>query len=241
MALTSVEQAPWTQQGEEKRASVRELFASIAPRYDLLNSLMSLRLHGRWRRIAVKMLKLNPGDRSLDVCCGTGDFMAPLRKAVGPSGEVMGVDFCLPMLAIARKKRSTEPVFLGDACRLPMQPAEFDSVSVGWGIRNVPDIDAAHREAIRVLKPGGRFVSLDMAKPRNRFVRSISQLTFDRIVPLLGALFGSRDAYKYLPESSKRFLTRQELIESMQSAGFVDVRCRDLFFGNICIHFGRKP
>ncbi|HSI73136.1 MAG TPA: class I SAM-dependent methyltransferase, partial [Fimbriimonas sp.] len=170
---------------------------------------------------------------------GTGDFLKPLRKAVG-QGLIVGLDFCLPMLAKAKDK-SDASLGLADACRLPVQGGRFEAVTVGWGIRNVPDIDQAHREIARVLKPGGRFASLDMAQPRNAVMRRFSSLIFNTMVPRLGSLFGSKNAYTYLPKSTERFWSREELAESMRRAGFIDVRHKDLFFGNICAHFGRKP
>ncbi|RYG48524.1 methyltransferase domain-containing protein, partial [bacterium] len=159
---------------------------------------------------------------------------------VGAGGRVVGSDFCLPMLERARPKTDAE-LTLADACALPFAGHSFDGVSVGWGIRNVPDIDLAHREAYRVLRSGGRFVSLDMAQPRNPLVRSVSRFLFRTAVPLLGRLFGARDAYTYLPESTERFHSREALADSMRRAGFAEVAWRDLHFGNLCIHTGRKP
>lgn len=240
MKATPQVESLWKAEGEQKRIAVRQMFADIAPTYDLLNSLMSFRLHYRWRRDAVSRLALAPGDRVLDVCCGTGDFMKPLRRAVGRQGLVVGLDFCLPMLERARDKGAPGFLGLGDACTLPIATDALDAASVGWGIRNVPDIDAAHRELARVLKPGGRFVSLDMATPRQPALRALSDLLFRRGVPVMGRIFGKSQAYTYLPESTQRFRTREELEESMRRAGFEDVGHRDLFFGNICVHWGRK-
>jgi demethylmenaquinone methyltransferase/2-methoxy-6-polyprenyl-1,4-benzoquinol methylase len=217
------------------------MFAEIAPTYDLLNSFMSLRLHHRWRAFAVRQLRLTPGNSVLDVCCGTGDFMLPLRKAVGEEGRVCGIDFCLPMLKLAQTKRVPGEVGLGDACLLPVRSESLNGVSVGWGIRNVPDIDQAHRELFRVLKPGGRFVSLDMAVPRISIVRWASRLVCGTLLPRLGALFGKTDAYTYLPKSTERFMNRDDLKRSMERAGFTDVAYKDLFFGNVCVHWGTKP
>jgi len=234
--------AIWQTEGTSKRTAVQGMFAEIAPTYDLLNSMMSLRLHHRWRAFAVRKMELKPGGRALDVCCGTGDFMIPLRKAVGASGFVSGVDFCLPMLERAQTKPGIDNALaLGDACQLPVQSDVFDGVSVGWGIRNVPDIDAAHRELFRVLKSGGRFVSLDMARPRARILRGISEFVFNTLVPKMGAIFGKTQAYTYLPKSTQKFWTREQLAASMASAGFTDVGFKDLMFGNICVHWGRKP
>lgn len=217
------------------------MFAEIAPTYDLLNSVMSLRLHHRWRAFAVKQLNLQQGNGVLDVCCGTGDFMLPLRKAVGEKGKVYGIDFCLPMLQKAQEKHVPGDIGLGDACILPIQTNALNGVSVGWGIRNVPDIDQAHRELFRVLKPGGRFVSLDMANPRNAIIRFFSRLTCDTFLPRLGSIFGKTKAYTYLPKSTQRFMSREELKQSMEKAGFTSVGYKDLFFGNVCVHWGTKP
>lgn len=243
--------AVWQTEGERKRTAVRGMFGSIARGYDRMNGLMSFGLHHRWRGFAVSRLALNVGDRTLDVCCGTGDFMLPLRKAVGAEGRVIGVDFCLPMLEGAREK-IVEPqsaihdpqscLALGDACRLPIASEAFDAVSVGWGLRNVPDLEAALSEAARVLKRGGRFVSLDMARPRNGLVRWTAEFTLRRVLPLLGRLLRLEgEAYAYLPESTLRFASRETLAAAMERTGFVDVAHRDLMLGNLCVHWGRKP
>jgi demethylmenaquinone methyltransferase/2-methoxy-6-polyprenyl-1,4-benzoquinol methylase len=235
------DQAIWQTEGARKREAVQGMFAEIAPTYDLINSLMSLRLHHRWRAFAVRQLRLKAGDSVLDVCCGTGDFMLPLRKAVGQAGRVFGIDFCLPMLKLAQSKHVPGEIGLGDACQLPVQADSLDGVSVGWGIRNVPDIDQAHCELLRILKKGGRFVSLDMAQPRNALIRAASRFTCDTFLPRLGSMFGKTDAYTYLPKSTQAFMKREELKHSMERAGFVDVGYKDLFFGNVCVHWGTKP
>lgn len=219
---------------------MQRMFADIAPNYDVCNSLMSMFLHHRWRRFAVRKLQLKPGMSAIDICCGTGDFMKPLREAVGAAGRVSGFDFCLPMLEKAKQKMPNTSLGLGDACRLPIRSEVVDAASVGWGIRNVPDIDGAHREIHRILKRGGRFVSLDMALPRNGLIRKISEFFSLKVLPKLGALFGKSEAYTYLPESTQRFLSREELKSSMERAGFVDVEYKDLLMGNICVHWGRK-
>lgn len=234
------DQAIWQTEGTSKRNAVQGMFAEIAPTYDLLNSVMSLRLHHRWRAYAVRKLNLKAGENALDVCCGTGDFMVPLQKAVGDKGKVSGIDFCLPMLQVAKQKNHPS-IALGDACQLPVQSNSFQGVSVGWGIRNVPDIDGAHRELFRVLKPGGRFISLDMARPRNALIRFPSEFITNSLLPRLGAIFGKTKAYTYLPKSTQGFKSRRELQTSMEAAGFTQVGFKDLFFGNICVHWGQKP
>ena len=132
-------------------------------------------------------------------------------------------------------------MMLGDACSLPVASGSFDAVSVGWGIRNVPDIDRAHQEAFRVLKSGGRFVSLDMARPKSRLIGKLSETAFHVAVPVLGRLFGKKEAYTYLPKSTHRFMTREQLAESMRQAGFKDVAWKDMMMGNVCAIWGTKP
>lgn len=237
---TANNDAPWLAEGGEKRETVRRMFAEIAPRYDRLNALMSLRRHHVWRASAVRELDLKPGDAALDVCCGTGDFLVPLRRSVGPSGRTLGIDYCAPMLEIASKKLPGAHLALGDACRLPVASGRFDGVTVGWGLRNVPDLEAALREIARVLKPGGRMACLDMAIPRNPIARGASALVCGFLLPALGSLFGHRRAYTYLPKSAERFASREELAQAMQCAGFGEVRWRDFMFGNICLHVGVK-
>ncbi len=231
---------PWLTAGHEKRSAVQQMFSEIAPTYDRCNAILSLRLHHRWRKAAVDKLHLRAGDTVLDACCGTGDFLDPLRKVVGAQGKIFAYDFCFPMLARADQKDPAAGLALGDACRAPFQSASFEGVTVGWGIRNVPDQDLAHQEAYRVLKPGGRFVSVDMAIPRNPIVRGVSKFVFHTLSPALGALFGAKRAYKYLPESTERFMTREQLAKSMAKAGFVEVQWKDFFFGTICMHWGKK-
>jgi demethylmenaquinone methyltransferase / 2-methoxy-6-polyprenyl-1,4-benzoquinol methylase len=238
---TSTEKPAWETKGQEKQDTVRRMFAEIALRYDLLNSVMSLARHRRWRSFAASLLRLQPGQSALDVCCGTGDFLYPLRRAVGSQGKVLGVDFCLPMLEKAREKQAPGGLALGDAGRLPIRSSSVHGVSVGWGIRNVPDPDLAHRELFRVLRPGGRFVSVDMALPRLRFFRWASRLATGRLLPLLGGLFGAKEAYTYLPKSTETFLSREQLAASMEAAGFREIGWKDFLFGNICVHWGTKP
>jgi demethylmenaquinone methyltransferase/2-methoxy-6-polyprenyl-1,4-benzoquinol methylase len=231
----------WMTEGDEKRARVKGMFAQLASRYDLLNSLFCFRLHYRWRTIAVEKLCLQAGDQVVDVCSGTGSFIAPLFEKVGVKGTVLALDFCVPMLQIAFRRESARARFAAaDALALPVASGSFDGFSVGWGIRNIVDIDAAHREAYRVLKPEKRFVSVDMAQPRNAAIRWISRMLFATVVPMIAGLFGHGAAYMYLPKSTEKFKSREELAESMQRAGFSQVEWQDLMFGNVCVHWGLK-
>jgi demethylmenaquinone methyltransferase/2-methoxy-6-polyprenyl-1,4-benzoquinol methylase len=231
----------WEEKGAAKRAAVQRMFGEIAGGYDRVNGWMSLGLHHAWRGQAVERLGLRPGDAALDVCCGTGDFLRPLRQAVGPSGTLVGLDFCAPMLTQARQKDASAQLVLGDAGRLPLPDREFDGVTVGWGLRNVPDLDGALAEITRVLRPGGRFVTLDCAIPQSPLLRSASLAVTHRVLPRIGAMVGNAEAYTYLPNSVSHFASRERLAASMERAGLVDVRFEDRFFGNICLHFGRKP
>lgn len=231
---------PWTAEGQEKREAVRQMFGEIAPTYDLLNSAMSLRLHRRWRSHAVGLLGLQPGDRALDICCGTGDFAVPLKKAVGERGLVVGVDFSQPMLCQAIQKPAQVNYALGDACRLPLQENVFNAVTVGWGLRNVQDLEGALSEIYRVLKPAGRLVSIDMSVPRSSVARGFSRLVTRFLLPTLGAVFGHRRAYTYLPKSTEKFCTPGELREVMLKTGFRTVWYKFYLMGNICVHVGEK-
>lgn len=235
----STSREPWLKHGEEKREAVQRLFSEIAPSYDRVNGWMSLNLHSRWRQIAVSVLGLREGDAVLDICCGTGDFLSPLRKAVGTTGHVFGADFCLPMLQIASEK-SPNPLAVADACALPYQASQFEAVTVGWGLRNVPDIDLAISEATRVLKPGGRFLSLDMARPEVPLFGAIAERMFHVIVPLMGKIVGHPEPYAYLPKSTERFDSRATLAARFEKAGLRNIRSRNLFFGNIFMIWGEK-
>lgn len=230
---------PWNAEGAEKSRAVHDLFADIAGSYDRLNRLFSVNLDRSWRRKAAEKLNLKSGDSALDLCCGTGDFLPILRAKVGAQGKLFGADFCLPMLTQSARK-DPAPLLLADACHLPYRSGSLDAVSVGWGIRNVPDIDLAHQEIHRVLKSGGRFVSVDMAVPKNPVMKVLSTWVFMKVVPKVGGWLSNATAYAYLPQSTQRFMTRDQLKQSMERAGFIQVSFQDLFFGNICIHWGTK-
>jgi demethylmenaquinone methyltransferase/2-methoxy-6-polyprenyl-1,4-benzoquinol methylase len=216
------------------------MFAAIAPCYDRMNATMTFASHRRWRRSAIREINLKPGCDVLDLCTGTGDFLNPIRSAVKSEGTVVGLDFCPPMLQQAATKQVPGSLMAGDACALPFGSESFDGVTVGWGLRNVADLDAALHETFRVLKPGGRFACLDMAQPKGVLGRFGGRI-LDRILPRLGALYGVKDAYTYLPESAKRFATREALADSMAAAGFTEIRFRDFAFGHVCLHIALKP
>jgi len=231
----------WLADREDKSATIRRLFERIAPNYDRLNQVMSLSRHQKWRDIAISKLNLKTNDSALDLCTGTGDFLKPLRKAVGPNGTLLGLDFCEPMLRVGQEKNGTENFGIADAMDIPIKTESVDGVAVGWGIRNVSDIDLAHREIFRILKPNGRFVSIDMAQPKNSVIRAISRISLAFTLPKLGKLCGQTEAYTYLQQSTLQFWSREKLADSMREAGFTDVHWQNLTLGNICIHWGEKP
>lgn len=235
----------WERRDEVRRDYVRQMFDRIAGRYDLLNSIMSLGQHHRWRRIAVGMAGLKPGGAALDVCCGTGDFAIELSRVVGEAGRVAATDFSPEMLKLcnakALQKRACIETMAADALSLPFDSETFDAVTVGFGVRNLIDPTAGFREMARVVKPGGRVVCLECSRPRNRIVRALFDFASVRLLPRLGALLSRRDAYEYLPNSIQSFEERDELADKMREAGLTDVKWRDLSLGVVCIHVGAKP
>jgi demethylmenaquinone methyltransferase / 2-methoxy-6-polyprenyl-1,4-benzoquinol methylase len=220
---------------------VREMFDRISPSYDRMNRLMSLGLDGRWRRRAVRLTGVRPGDAALDVCCGTGDFAVELRRFVGPSGRVVGLDFAPEMLAVARAKSPVVEWVEGDALALPYSNGEFAAVTVGFGVRNLSDLDRGFAEMARVVRPGGRVVCLELSTPPAP-IRPFSRIWTDRGVPLLGRLVaGDAAAYSYLPASVHRFPPAGELAAIMRRVGLDAVTYRRLMLGVVAIHVGTVP
>lgn len=221
---------------------VRQMFDTIAPRYDLANRLMTAGLDRSWRRHAAASADLAAGERALDLCTGTGDLALELADRVTPSGEVVGLDASPEMLVRARQKADAagaRAVFVeGDACDLPFEDDTFDAATVAFGARNLPDLDAGLREMARVVRPGGRVVVLEITTPRH--LRAFYGVWFDRVVPILGGLVaGDRAAYSYLPASVRRFPGTQELARRMQAAGLEQVGWRTFAGGIVALHRGR--
>lgn len=239
---TSPGEAP-SRDTPEFASQVRRMFDRIAGVYDLMNTAMTAGLHHRWRAVAADRAGLPTGDRALDVCCGTGDLAFELRRRCGPSGSVVGCDFSEPMLQLARRKASRRGVpevrfDWADALALPYEEGSFDAVTVGFGARNLADLERGVEEMARVLRRGGRLVILEITQPHRPPLSWFHALWFDRIVPQLGALAGDHDAYTYLPESVKRFPSPRGLAACMDRAGLDDIRWTLLAGGIIAIHSG---
>jgi demethylmenaquinone methyltransferase/2-methoxy-6-polyprenyl-1,4-benzoquinol methylase len=229
--------------GPGKRTYVRRIFSEIAPRYDLLNRVLSLGIDRAWRRAAIDALewRRRPGGAYLDLCAGTLDVAASLSGARGFAGFVVGADFAEPMLRSGARKvagRAIAPV-AGDAMRLPLRDASVDGAIVAFGIRNVADLDVALREVRRVLRPASRFVILEFSTPRSSIVRALYHLYFHHVLPVVGRLVsGHPTAYTYLPRSVASFPVEEELARRLTGAGFAAVRWRPLTLGIAAIHVG---
>ena len=233
--------------GEQRAAKVNDLFAAIARRYDLLNDLQSFGLHRRWKRRVVEFAAVKPGDRALDLCCGTGDLALALAKH---DAEVIGVDFSRAMLEIAEKRRQknlgspiTNLKFIqGDAQQIPFPDRSFDIVTVGYGLRNLTNWEVGLTEMHRVAKPGARLVVLDFGKPPNAFWRAVYFAHLKISVPLLGWIFcGNAQAYAYILESLKRYPAQAGVSASMRALKLANVRVINLLGGAMAINFGEKP
>lgn len=243
--MNSTANVPATGPGASKGAFVRDMFARIAPRYDVTNRMMTAGLDERWRRRAIALLAPPHDGDVLDCCCGTGDLVFGLLRR-DKSLHVTGIDFCAPMLERARersRKAHAPASFLeGDVMQLPFADGSFDGATMGFSLRNVVDIDAVLHEVLRVLRPGRRFVNLDVSKAPNPTFKRFFDLYFYRIVPLLGGMIGgSRQAYNYLPNSLTHHPNAPELRARFESAGFVNCGYVPLMGGSIAIHYGERP
>jgi demethylmenaquinone methyltransferase/2-methoxy-6-polyprenyl-1,4-benzoquinol methylase len=229
--------------GPEKRAYVRDVFTAIAPTYDRLNRIISLRLDQVWRRYAVGRLgwERRPDGIYLDLCAGTLDFAATLAAAPGFHGRIVGADFVPAMLRLGRTKAPRLAPVTADALDLPFPDASFDGAMVGWGVRNLVDLDAGLAEAARVLKPGGRLVILEMALPPRPLLRRLYTLYFRRVMPWIGRRISKHTtAYAWLPASTFAFPEPPELARRLKAQGFRDVSYK-LFMGGVCaMHVGTR-
>lgn len=216
--------------------AVRGMFDGIARVYDPMNRLMTAGLDQRWRRLAVSEI-VWPGDRVLDVCCGTGDLAVAAERR---GGRVVGLDFSERMLERARRKSGTIEWVRGDALALPFADGEFDAATVGFGVRNLADLEGGLRELRRVLRPGGRVAVLEITRPSGA-LRPFFRLWFDVLVPTAGRVLPGGKAYTYLPASVRRFPGPEDLSGLLRRADFDDVRYRLLGGGIVALHVGGRP
>jgi demethylmenaquinone methyltransferase/2-methoxy-6-polyprenyl-1,4-benzoquinol methylase len=215
-------------------SAVEAMFDRISPVYDAMNRVMTAGLDRRWRRLTAEAV-VAPGDEVLDACCGTGDLALAAERA---GGRVTGLDFSERMLERARRKSESVRWVRGDALALPFADGSFDAATVGFGIRNVDDLEAGLRELARVLRPGGRLGCLEITRPRG-LLKPFFRLWFDGLVPLAGKVLPGGAAYTYLPASVRRFPGPDDLAELMRRAGFEDVRWRLLGGGIVALHTAR--
>jgi demethylmenaquinone methyltransferase/2-methoxy-6-polyprenyl-1,4-benzoquinol methylase len=222
------------------------MFDAIAPRYDLLNHLLSAGVDRRWRAAAIKSLELAGGETLVDVCCGTADVALEARRGVAAAGRVVGVDFSGAMLALGRQKIAVAHEFgrialiRGDAMRLPIASRSADAVTIAFGIRNVERSEAACAELARVLRPGGRLAILEFGVPRVPCIQPLYQWYFTHVLPRIGrAISGHGAAYSYLPASVGTFAPPSEFVGTLRAAGFADVRADPLTFGIVYLYTGR--
>ena len=221
---------------------VNALFSRVAPHYDLLNNVISLGTQKLWRHEMVNQLQVKATANALDVCCGTGDLAIELAKRI-PNGRITGIDFNHKMLKLAFEKTKmigNLVLVQGDAMHLPFDDNTFDIVTIGFGLRNVPDADQALSEIYRVLKPGGQFANLEMSQPTNPMVKFGWKAYFN-IFPVMASIAGGnyRD-YQYLKKTSQQFVSAHQLARMMKAAGFKEVHYQPLNFGAAALHFGNK-
>ena len=231
---------------DEHANRVREMFAAIAGRYDLLNHLLSGHIDKRWRRLVARKLRECIGSTGsiLDVACGTGDLSLTLSETTG--ARVVGTDFCRPMLKIAARKLANRepdiPLIEGDALRLPFRDCSFEAVTIAFGLRNLSNVERGLTELLRVLKPGGYLAVLEFSKPVVPGFRLLFNFYFTRVLPFLGGLIsGSKSAYQYLPDSVTRFPDQKELSSLMRKVGLELVEYDNLTGGIAALHTGKRP
>jgi demethylmenaquinone methyltransferase/2-methoxy-6-polyprenyl-1,4-benzoquinol methylase len=226
----------------QEPARIRGMFASIAGTYDVLNHVLSLNQDKGWRRFAAERLGLRPGDRALDACTGTGDFAVELSRIVGAGGRVFATDFCEEMVRLGLPKVDGRAIHLGvaDTLKLPFGDGVFDGVTVGFGIRNVVDLEAGIRELVRVTRPGGRIAILECTQPGNPVFRFVYYVYFLILLPIVGNLVtgGSRNAYGYLPRSVLQFPDRTRLKRICDANGMLETEVHSMSLGIVTVHVG---
>lgn len=232
--------------GKKKEEYVHSVFENIAHRYDFMNSLLSFRRHKAWRDFTMKKMRVQQGDTALDVACGTADWTIALAKE-SKTGEITGIDFSQKMLEVGEKKiKSIQldrqiKLIQGNAMELPFEDDTFDHATIGFALRNVPDVETVLSEMKRVVKPGGKVVSLELSKPNWPPFRKLYYLYFYRILPFLGKIFADRyEQYAWLPESLTNFPDQKELAAIFQKAGLQNVEVYSLTGGIAALHIGYK-
>jgi demethylmenaquinone methyltransferase/2-methoxy-6-polyprenyl-1,4-benzoquinol methylase len=223
------------QAGRLPADELRRMFDRIAPVYDVMNRVMTAGLDRRWRKLAVREV-VWPGDRVLDACCGTGDLAVEAERR---GGRVVGLDFSEQMLERARKKSGTIEWVRGDALALPFADGDFDAATVGFGVRNLDDLDRGLSELRRVLRAGGKLAVLEITRPRG-ILRPFFRVWLDAVIPLAGRVLPGGKAYTYLPASVRRFPGPEHLSKLLENAGFHDVRYRLLGGGSVALHTAVK-
>lgn len=228
--------------GLERARYVQAMFARIAFRYDLMNRLMTAGQDAQWRKEVIRRAALPPGGKLLDLGAGTGDLARQARRQQ-PDDLIVAADFTLEMMRVGRARHaSTLHWSAADAHYLPFPEATFDAVVSGFLLRNVSSVTGSLTEQYRVLKPGGNIVCLDTTPPSLALAAPFVNFYLHTVIPALGRLLtGQQDAYQYLPDSTERFLEPEQLAARLAAVGFQQVRFRRLMFGNIAIHWGRKP
>jgi demethylmenaquinone methyltransferase/2-methoxy-6-polyprenyl-1,4-benzoquinol methylase len=232
---------------QNKERFVHHVFETIAEKYDKMNTLLSLGRHKRWRKFAMDKLPVQPGQSAIDVCCGTGDWTISLAQKTGSTGHVVGLDFSENMLAIAHMKKDElglKQIELvhGNAMELPYEDNTFDYATIGFGLRNVPDIHQVLSEMCRVVKPGGLVASLELSKPVWPIFKQVYYLYLNGLLPLLGKVLANRYAqYRWLPESLRNFPDSVKLAELFRHAGLESVEVYLLTGGIAALHIGYKP
>lgn len=224
---------------EGKRRTTRRIFATIADRYDLITVLLSGGLDRRWKARLLALAAPRPGERALDAACGTGDLAFALAAR---GARVVGLDVTARMLELARRRGAGPALVQADMLAIPAPAETFDLVTTGYGLRNAPDLDEAIGEVRRVLRPGGRFVSLDFARPENRAVRAVYLAYLGVVGSALGlALHGDPDTYRYIPETLRRYPGPREIAARLEAAGFERVEYIPVLGGLMALHRAVKP
>ncbi len=229
--------------GQEKATYVKNKFTAIANRYDLFNDIVTQWMHRYWKGFLVRKARLKPGDSVLDICCGTGDITQRLEDVVGESGKATGLDFSSGMIQVARTRtvNRNSRFIRGDATCLPVKSESQNAVTVGFGLRNLVDIQGCLSEVMRVLKPGGRFLCLDMGKVKIPLIRTLFQFYFFVIVPKIGkAIYPGEEFFDYFPHSSLNYPSQEGLADILEKTGFSKVRFFNFYFGSTVIHYAQK-